>query len=161
GATSAVAASETRTVRLIRSPAMAAPPAGPPSEPSPEPLAKDSVPRTGEDGTTLTRATAVMSVGTALSRVTGFLRLAVMAWAIGGAETKLPDTYNLANTMPNIVYQLVLGEILATLFVPIFVEYMTTRVKEEAWKLASTILNLAIIIAATISAVAVLMAPWI
>ena len=107
------------------------------------------------------RSTAVMSVGTALSRVTGFLRLAVIAWAIGGAESKLPDTYNLANNMPNIVYQLVLGEILATLFVPIFVDYMTTRAKDEAWRIASTILNLAIVLAAAVSAVAVLLAPWI
>ncbi len=109
----------------------------------------------------LTKATAVMTAGTGLSRLTGFLRLAVMAWAIGGAETKLPDTYNLANTMPNIVYQLVLGEILATLFVPIFVQHLATRAKEEAWRLASTILNLAIVIAAAVSAAAILLAPWI
>lgn len=102
-----------------------------------------------------------MSLGTALSRLTGFLRLAVIAWAIGGTESKLPDTYNLANTMPNIVYQLVIGEVLATLFVPVFVEYLTTRAKEESWRLASTILNLAVIIAAAISAAAVLLAPWI
>jgi peptidoglycan biosynthesis protein MviN/MurJ (putative lipid II flippase) len=44
-----------------------------------------------------------MSAGTALSRITGFVRLAVIAWAIGGAESKLPDTYNLANSRPNIV----------------------------------------------------------
>ena len=141
---------------------MAAPPAGPPSEPPSEPLTAELDLRSAaETQTTLTRATAVMSVGTALSRITGFVRLAVMAWAIGGAESKLPDTYNLANTMPNIVYQLVLGEILATLFVPIFVEYMTTRPKKEAWRLASTILNLGIIIATAISIVAVLLAPWI
>jgi putative peptidoglycan lipid II flippase len=102
-----------------------------------------------------------MSAGTAMSRITGFLRLAVIAWAIGGVESKLPDTYNLANNMPNIVYQLVLGEILATLFVPVFVDYITTRAKDEAWRLASTILNLAIIIATAVSVVAVLLAPWI
>jgi len=102
-----------------------------------------------------------MSAGTALSRITGFLRLAVIAWAIGGVESKLPDTYNLANSMPNIVYQLVLGEILATLFVPVFVDYLTTRAKKEAWQLASSILNLAIVITAAVSVVAVLLAPWI
>jgi len=102
-----------------------------------------------------------MSVGTALSRTTGFVRLAVIAWAIGGTESKLPDTYNLANSMPNIIYQLVLGEILATVFVPVFVEYITTRERDEASRLASTILNLTIMLAAVISAIAVLAAPWI
>ncbi|MGH2793697.1 MAG: murein biosynthesis integral membrane protein MurJ [Actinomycetota bacterium] len=143
---------------------MAAPGSGPPTDPASEPLTGeiDLRAETGADhARALTRATAVMSMGTALSRITGFLRLAVMAWAIGGAETKLPDTYNLANTMPNIVYQLVLGEILATLFVPIFVQHLATRAKDEAWRLASTILNVAIAVAAVVSALAVLLAPWI
>jgi putative peptidoglycan lipid II flippase len=140
---------------------MAAPPSGPPVEPPSDPLTGELDLRSAAEGTSLTRATAVMSVGTALSRLTGFARLAVIAWAIGGAESKLPDTYNLANTMPNIVYQLVLGEILATLFVPIFVEHLATKAKDEAWRLASTILNLAMVLAAAVSAVAVLLAPWI
>ncbi len=118
-------------------------------------------PAPDQPAVSLVRATAVMSVGTSLSRITGFLRLSVMAWAIGGAETKLPDTYNLANQLPNIVYQLVLGEILATVFVPIFVEYITTREREESWRLASTILNLAFFIAFIVSAITVLAAPWL
>ena len=109
----------------------------------------------------LARATAVMSVGTAASRLTGFVRLAVIAWAIGGTESKLPDTYNLANSMPNIVYQLVLGEILATVFVPVFIEYITTRDRDESWRLASTILNLAIIFSVGASVLTVLAAPWL
>jgi putative peptidoglycan lipid II flippase len=143
---------------------MAAPGSGPPTDPASEPLTGEIDLRaeaSASSARALTRATAVMSVGTALSRLTGFLRLAVMAWAIGGAETKLPDTYNLANTMPNIVYQLVLGEILATLFVPVFIEHLATRAKKEAWRLASTILNLAVVIAAAVSAIAILLAPWI
>src|SRR5437773_8912838 len=133
-------------------------------DPSPPVTGPDDVPpsaATKDAGPSLARATVAMSIGTALSRVTGFGRIAVMAWAIGATESKLPDTYNLANSLPNIVYQLVLGEILATLFVPIFVDYMTTRAKDEAWRIASTILNLAIVLAAAVSAVAVLLAPWI
>lgn len=125
------------------------------------PAAPAQVPPGEPAGPTLVRATAVMSVGTALSRTTGFVRLAVIAWAIGGAESKLPDTYNLANSLPNVVYQLVLGEILATVFVPVFVEYITTRAREEAWRLASSVLNLALLIAAAFSVVTILLAPWI
>ncbi len=112
-------------------------------------------------GISLTRATAVMSVGTTLSRATGFVRLSVMAWAIGGVESKVPDTYNLANNLPNVVYQLILGEILATVFVPVFVEYLTTRDRDESWRLASTILNLAVVAAAALVVVTVLAAPWL
>jgi putative peptidoglycan lipid II flippase len=112
-----------------------------------------------EAAPSLARATLAMSIGTALSRVTGFGRIAVMAWAIGATESKLPDTYNLANSLPNIVYQLVLGEILATIFVPVFVEHIKTREREDSWKLASSILNIALVIAAVFSAITVLLAP--
>ena len=113
------------------------------------------------NGPSLTRATAVMSVGTALSRGTGFVRLAVMAWAIGGTESKLPDTYTLANSLPNMVYQLVIGEVLATVFVPVFVEHIRTRARQEAATLASSILSVAIVVAGIFSAITVLLAPWI
>src|SRR5438445_5136119 len=131
-------------------------------DPSPPLTGPDDVPpsaATEDAGPSLARATVAMSIGTALSRVTGFGRIAVMAWAIGGAESKLPDTYNLANSLPNIVYQLVLGEILATIFVPVFVEHIKTRKREDSWKLASSILNIAFVIAAVFSAITVLLAP--
>jgi putative peptidoglycan lipid II flippase len=116
-------------------------------------------PTPDEKGPSLARATLAMSIGTALSRLTGFGRIAVMAWAMGVTESKLPDTYNLANSMPNIVYQLVLGEILATIFVPVFVEHIKTRAREDSWKLASSILNIALVVAAVFSAITVLLAP--
>lgn len=102
-----------------------------------------------------------MAVGTTLSRTTGFARLAVMAWAIGATESKLPDTYQLANTLPNVFYQLVLGEILVTVFVPVFVEYLTTRSREEIERLSSTILTLTLAASFVFSAAAVAAAPWI
>jgi putative peptidoglycan lipid II flippase len=117
------------------------------------------IPVSEEAGPSLARATLAMSIGTALSRLTGFGRIAVMAWAMGVTESKLPDTYNLANSMPNIVYQLVLGEILATIFVPVFVEHIKTREREDSWKLASSILNIAFVVAAVFSAITVLLAP--
>lgn len=105
------------------------------------------------------RATAIMSSGTALSRVTGFVRVSVMAWAIGGTESRLPDTYNLANSMPNIVYQLVIGEVLSTLFVPVFIGSLRTRSREDAWQLVRTISTLAVGVVGVASAIAIAIAP--
>lgn len=109
----------------------------------------------------LMRASAIMSVGTTLSRLTGFVRVAVIAWAIGATESKLADTYNLANSMPNIVYNLVLGEVLATVFVPVFVEQIRKRSQEESWTLASSMLNLALLISGAFTVVTVAIAPWL
>jgi putative peptidoglycan lipid II flippase len=73
----------------------------------------------GGDRADLARSSVAVAVGTLLSRLTGLLRVGVLAWAIGGRS--LADTYNFANTAPNIVYELLLGGILAATVVPIFV----------------------------------------
>ncbi len=82
-----------------------------------------------------------MSVGTTLSRLTGFLRVAAMAYALGVTETRLADSYNVANTTPNIIYELALGGILSSVFVPVFVEWLESRGPDEAWESARTVLT--------------------
>jgi len=63
-----------------------------------------------------------MAVGTVLSRVTGFGRLAALAAAFG--FTRLTDAYNLANTTPNILYELVLGGVLGGTLVTVFTRHL-------------------------------------
>ena len=64
----------------------------------------------------LYRASGIMAVGTILSRLTGFIR-ALLAVAVLGTAL-LADTYNVANTMPNILYNLLVGGALTAIFVP-------------------------------------------
>jgi putative peptidoglycan lipid II flippase len=109
----------------------------------------------------LARATAVMSFGTVLSRVTGLLRIAAIAAAIGAAETRLADTYHLANTAPNIIYELVLGGILTSVFVPVFVELLEKEGREKAWEVASAIINLSLVVLTALATLLMLAAPLI
>jgi putative peptidoglycan lipid II flippase len=109
----------------------------------------------------LARTTALMSVGTVLSRITGVARLAAIAAALGVAETRLTDTYNLANTAPNIIYELVLGGILTSVFVPLFVELQEKEGNERAWEIANGIINVATAVLLAVSLVGVLAAPLI
>ena len=109
----------------------------------------------------LARATALMSVGTVLSRITGVGRLAAIAAALGVAETRLTDTYNLANTFPNIVYELVLGGILTSVFVPLFVELQEKEGRERAWEIANGIINVGAAILLGVAVIGVLAAPLI
>ncbi|MGH9245148.1 MAG: murein biosynthesis integral membrane protein MurJ [Acidimicrobiales bacterium] len=68
----------------------------------------------------LVRSSAVVAVGTALSRVTGLVRTSVLVGVFGiGALT---DAYNVASNTPHIIYELILGGILSATLVPIFVE---------------------------------------
>lgn len=109
----------------------------------------------------LVRSTALMSVGTALSRLTGFLRVAAMAFALGVAETRLADAYNVANNTPNIIYELVIGGILSSVFVPVFVEQLSDRSEEEAWHVARAVMTVSLVLLGAVMLIGILTAPWI
>src|ERR1700728_4241874 len=86
-------------------------PAGPSAEAQPQ--------EAGASSTSLLRSSGTMAVGPLVSRVTGFVRNAILIYAIG--THYLGDSYNLANTLPNIVYNLALGGILTSVVVPLLV----------------------------------------
>jgi len=64
----------------------------------------------------LFRASGIMAVGTIISRITGFIRGILIVAVLGTAL--LADTYNVANTMPNILYNLLVGGALTAIFIP-------------------------------------------
>lgn len=76
----------------------------------------------GSTEASITRSSAVMAAGTVVSRMTGFVRDLVLTWAIGTAAFSV--TYNVANTVPNIVYILLAGGVLNAVFVPQLVKSM-------------------------------------
>ena len=102
-----------------------------------------------------------MTLGTVFSRITGVARLAAIVAALGVAETRLTDTYNLANTFPTIVYELILGGVLTSVFVPVFVELLEKEGRERAWEVASGMINLALVVLSAVTIVGILAAPWI
>jgi putative peptidoglycan lipid II flippase len=104
-----------------------------------------AAPEAADTAHAFVRYSAVMSVGTALSRFTGFLRVAAMAYALGVTESRLADAYNVANTTPNIVYELAVGGILASVLVPVFVERMRIG-QEAAWHTARSVLTVALVV---------------
>ncbi len=67
-----------------------------------------------------------MAIGTVASRGTGFVRTVVLAAALGSGA--LAETYNIPNTIPNAIYDLLLGGILTSVVVPLLV----TAVKDDA-----------------------------
>ena len=71
------------------------------------------------ESSSLLRSSGAMAIGTIASRFTGFLRSAILIYAIGTHD--LGNAYNLANTLPNIVYNLALGGILTSVVVPLLV----------------------------------------
>ncbi len=107
------------------------------------------------------RHAAVMTVGTALSRLTGFLRLTAMTATLGVTVSSLGSIYTVANLTPNIVYELILGGILTSVFVPVFVERLETHGAADARDVANRIITLVLVILVIVAALGALFAEQI
>ncbi len=115
----------------------------------------DTVGAAGGLSTRLLRSSAVVGLGTALSRVTGFLRVAAIAYAIGAGA--LAGTYSYANETPNMLYELLLGGVLTATLVPQFVRHVE-RDDDEAVNAIMTVAMTALVV---VSVAGVLLAPYI
>ncbi|MGH3144041.1 MAG: lipid II flippase MurJ, partial [Gaiellales bacterium] len=131
-------------------------------EPPPPNAAPPRAEPPSEDSTrAFVRNTVVMSTGTALSRLTGFLRLSAMAFALGITESRLPDAYNIANITPNILYELALGGILTSVVVPVVVEWMQTHGRDAAWDVVRRLFTITLVVLSAIAVLGIVLAPWI
>ena len=110
--------------------------------------------RSGE-GAALLRSNLIVASGTALSRITGLLRVMVFGYVIG--KGALADVYLIGNETPNIVYELLIGGVLSATLVPLFTEFLD-RDDEEA---TNAVITVALTAMAVLTALAVLAAPLI
>ncbi|MFJ9605816.1 murein biosynthesis integral membrane protein MurJ [Kitasatospora sp. NPDC101176] len=98
-----------------------------------------------------------MVLGSLASRITGFLRSAVVAAALGTGLTG--DAYNVANTLPNIVFMLLLGGALNSVFVPELVR--AARRPDGGAAFTDRLVTACLTALLAICAVAVCAAPWL
>jgi putative peptidoglycan lipid II flippase len=109
-------------------------------------------------GRAVARNSSVMAAGTIVSRVTGVLRDIAMTAALG--FYLVSDAYSLGNSLPNIVYILVIGGALNAVFVP----QLVRRMKDDAdngQAYADRLLTLVSTALLVLSMLAVIAAPWI
>ena len=107
----------------------------------------------------LARGAAASTVATAISRATGFVRVLVVAGAMG--TTFLANTYQTANTAPNVLFELVAAGVLTSVFVPTFVDYLVRGEKEEGWRAADALASVALVALIGLSLLLALAAPWV
>lgn len=69
-------------------------------------------------GAGLSRSTAVMASGTAVSRVLGLVRNALLLFAVGLTESLAADAFAVANWLPNVFYMLLAGGVVNAVLVP-------------------------------------------
>ena len=107
----------------------------------------------------LARSTATQTVLVAVSRLTGFVRIVVVAAVLG--TTFLGNTYQSANTIPNIVFELFAAGALQAVLVPALVARFDRDDHAGAERLAGSVLGYTGVVLAGLAVVGALAAPWL
>ena len=116
--------------------------------------AEDTKPSEGEK---VVRATGSMAIATLISRITGFIRTVLIGAALGEV---VASAFNTANTLPNLITEIVLGSVLTALVVPVLVR----AEKEDADHGAAFIrrlFTLTLTLMTVVTLLAVVGAPWL
>ncbi len=122
----------------------------------------DTSQQNGSNGPSLARRVAIaallIALGNIASRLLGLIRTSVMAATFGrGGEV---DAFVAASTVPTTLYDLLLSGALSAALVPVLTEY-ADRNDREFWRIASTMINLLLVVAATAILVLGVLAPWL
>ncbi|MGQ0678977.1 MAG: murein biosynthesis integral membrane protein MurJ [Actinomycetota bacterium] len=107
------------------------------------------------------RGAAVAAAGTAASRLTGLVRLAATTYALGVTESRLADTYNLANTTPTVIHELVIGGILSSVLLRAYVEVRSRDGQQQAWLFIRRVTAATMLLLGVLTVAVALAAPLI
>jgi putative peptidoglycan lipid II flippase len=92
------------------------------------------------------RATGMMIALVLLSRVLGVVRDIVLAYFFG--QDVITDTYTAAFRVPDMLYLLVAGGALSSVFVPVFTQYINDRREDDAWRTFGSFITIVGVVAA-------------
>ncbi len=116
----------------------------------------ETVPTSGRAA--LARSGVAMATGTLASRGTGFLRTIVIAYALGVGG--VGNAYTVANTVPNALYDLLLGGVLSALVIPLLVQAAHDD-DDDGAAFAQRLVTIVAVVLTAVAIVAVLIAPWV
>ena len=105
----------------------------------------------------LARSTLIFSVATGLSRVLGLVREMVAAYYFG-INGKI-NAFTVAFQIPNLVRALLADAALSGAFVPVFSDLLEKGDRKRAWRVASTIFWLVLLVLGGLTALFILIAP--
>ena len=104
------------------------------------------------------RAAFFIAAGNVTSRLLGLVREMVIANLFGA--TGLVSAFRVAQIIPTMLYDLLVGGMVSSALVPVFSE-QAERDRAELWRLASMVLSLAVVVLAAAVLVIELAAPWV
>ncbi|MCI9129688.1 MAG: murein biosynthesis integral membrane protein MurJ [Eggerthellaceae bacterium] len=116
----------------------------PEGDPDPD-VSEDGLPQ----GEQVARSAGIISACVAISRITGFIRTWSMAFALGA--TFLSSSYQVANNLPNQLYELVMGGMLVTAFLPVYMSAKKKAGDEAGNRYASNLFTLVVLLLGVVS----------
>ncbi|GAC1459960.1 MAG: hypothetical protein PVS3B3_14550 [Ktedonobacteraceae bacterium] len=103
------------------------------------------------------RASLILTGAFVASRILGLMRTSMFAFVFGTGPTS--DAYLQAFLIPDTIFNIVAGGALSSAFIPVFAKYMIGEHDEKAaWRIASSALNLAIVIMSVLALIAIIFA---
>jgi putative peptidoglycan lipid II flippase len=94
-----------------------------------------------------------------LSRLLGLVRDRILAAQFGAGDTL--DIYYAAFRVPDLIYNLLILGALSAAFIPVFTSLLAHEKKEDAWKLANSLLTLALLVLVILAAVFAIFTPFL
>jgi putative peptidoglycan lipid II flippase len=124
-----------------------------------EAIAEETGARRPSTGRVLAQASLILTVAALASRALGWLRLLVIGSQFGAGREL--DAYFAAFRIPDAIFQLVVAGALSAALIPVFQGYRARSEDAEAWRLASSVINLVVIALSAFSLLMAIFAPWI
>jgi putative peptidoglycan lipid II flippase len=110
-------------------------------------------------GRRLARSTAIFSLATGVSRVLGLIR-EIVAKNYFGVRGPV-NAFEVAFLVPNTVRALVADAALSSAFVPVFSDLLEKGDRKRAWRVASSLFWLTLLGLGGVTALFILVAPWV
>ena len=110
-------------------------------------------------GRQIARAASVVMLAYIFSTIIGILRGMVVSGAFGTSADL--DSFNAANRVTELLFNLTAGGALGSAFIPMFTGLLTRKENEKAWRLASGVLNTLLIALIIVAALMWIFAPTI
>ena len=107
----------------------------------------------------IARAAVVVMLTFVLSKLISLASNLILTRTFGASSAL--DAFNAANRFSDTLFSLVAGGALASAFIPTFTGLLTRDDRLTAWRLASAITNLVLVVLAVLGALGAIFAPWV
>jgi len=112
---------------------------------------------TGASG--IARATGIIALGNVVSRVLGLVREQIITYYFGA--TGLVSAFDIASTIPSMIYDMLIGGMLSAALVPVFSEVGERDGQAALWGVFSRVLSLIALVLGVVVLLLELLAPQV